>query len=95
MIGLPPQTRVKGVGRHNNNTLTWKLVAVKYSEDRNAKRFTDQIMKSDVNHVQYLKSTAFDKYVWPEIDDIDAVPKSKIIEIHKKTHIDRRSTFTF
>ena len=21
MIGLPPQTRVKGVGRHNNNTV--------------------------------------------------------------------------
>ena len=23
----------------------------------------------------------FGKYVWPEIDDIDAVPKCKIIEI--------------
>ena len=64
-----------------DDTLTWKWVAVKYSEDRNAKRFTGQIIKSDVNHVKYLKSTAFDKYVWPEIDDIDVVPKSKIIEI--------------
>ena len=77
------------------DTLTWKWVAVKYSEDRNAKRFTGQIIKSDVNHVKYLKSTAFDKYVWPEIDDIDAVPKSKIIEILNEPHMDRRSTFAF
>ena len=70
-------------------------MAVKYSEDRNAKRFTGQIIKSDANHVKYLKSTAFDKYVWPEIDDIDAVPKSKIIEILNEPHMDRRSTFAF
>ena len=36
-----------------DDTLTWKWVAVMYSEDRNAKRFTDQIIKSDVNHVTY------------------------------------------
>ena len=78
-----------------DDTLTWKWVVVKYSEDRNAKRFTGQIIKSDVNHVKYLKSTAFDKYVWPEIDDIDAVPKSKIIEILNEPHMDRRSTFAF
>ena len=64
-----------------DGTLTWEWVAVKYSEYRNAKRFIGQIIKSDVNYVKYLKSTAFDKYVWPEIDDIDAVHKSKIIEI--------------
>ena len=78
-----------------DDTLTWKWVVVKYSEDRNAKRFTGQIIKSDVNHVKYLKSTAFDKYVWPEIDDIDDVPKSKIIEILNEPHMDRRSTFAF
>ena len=78
-----------------DDTLTWKWVAVKYSEDRNAKRFTGQIIKSDVNHVKYLKSTAFDKYVWPEIDDIDAVLKSKIIEILNEPHMDRRSTIAF
>ena len=52
-----------------DGTLTWKWVAVKYSEDRNAKRFIGQVIKSDVNYVtvKYLKSTAFDKYVWPEI----------------------------
>ena len=49
-------------------------MAVKYS-DINDKRFTGQIIKSDVNYVKYLKSTAFDKYVWPDTDDIDAVPK--------------------
>ena len=52
-----------------DGTLTWKWVAVKYSEDINAKRFTGQVIKSDVNYVKYLKSTAFDKYVWLEIDD--------------------------
>ena len=51
--------------------------------------------KFDVNHVKYLKSTAFDKYVWPEIDGIDALPKSKIIEILNEPHMDRRSTFAF
>ena len=69
-----------------DDTLTWKWVAVKYSEDRNAKRFTGQIIKSDVNYVKYLKSTVFDKYVWPEIYDIDTMPKSKIIEILNRTN---------
>ena len=46
-----------------DDTLTWKLVAVKYSEDKNAKRLIGQIIKSDVNYVKYLKSTAFDNYV--------------------------------
>ena len=69
-----------------DDTLTWKWVTVKYSKDRNAKRFIDQIIKSDVNHVKYLKSTAFDKYVWPEINDKDAVPKSKIIDTYLTNH---------
>ena len=34
-----------------DGTLTWKWVAVKYSKDRNAKRFIGQIIKSDVNYV--------------------------------------------
>ena len=76
-----------------DGTLTWKWVAVKYSEDRNAKKFTGQIIKSGVNYVKYLKSTAYDKYVWPEIVDIDAVPKSKIIEILNEPHMEIRSTF--
>ena len=46
-----------------DGTLTWKWMAGKYSEDRNAKRFIGQIIKSDVNYVKYLKSTAFNKYV--------------------------------
>ena len=80
-----------------DGTLTWKWVAVKYSEDRNAKRFIGQVIKSDVNYVtvKYLKSTAFDKYVWPEIDDIDAVHKSKIIDILNEPQMDRRSTLAF
>ena len=77
----------------DDGTQTWKWVYVKYSEDSNAKIFTGQIIKSYVNYVKCLKSTAFNKYVWLEIDDIDVVPKSKIIEILNKTQMDRRSTF--
>ena len=48
----------KNGGTDNNSTLTWKWVAVKYSDDRNSKRFIGQIIKSDVDYVtvKYLKS---------------------------------------
>ena len=61
-----------------DDTLTWKWEAAKYSVDRNTMRFIVHIIKSVVNYitVKYLKSTAFDKYVWPEIDNIDVVHKS-------------------
>ena len=78
-----------------DNTLTWKWMSVEYSEVRNAKRFIGQIIKSDVNYIKYLKSTAFDKNVWPEMYGIDAVHKPSIIDILNKPQMDRRSTLAF
>ena len=63
------------------DSLNYKWVEVQYSKEKNAKKFTGQVVEAIDSKitVKFLKQAAPGKYVWPEIDDVDIIPRSNII----------------
>ena len=45
--------------------------------------------------IKFFKQTVPEKYVWPEVDDIDIISRSNIIDILKEPQMDRRDTLSF
>ena len=79
------------------DSLNYKWVEVQYSKEKNAKKFTGQVVEAIDSKitVKFLKQAAPGKYVWPEIDDVDIIPRSNIIAILNEPQMDRRDTLSF
>ena len=66
----------KNVSDIDSMDLSCKWVTTEYSKENNATEFKGQVMNAhdysnDYVMVKFLTQMAPEKYVWPEVDDID------------------------
>ena len=67
-------------------------VKVQYSQQKDARKFVGQVIRKSGEDIviKFLKKIpAFDKYVWPEIEEIDTVQSVNIVDILPEPQMDR------
>ena len=73
-------------------------VKVQYSQQKDARKFVGQVIRKSGEDIviKFLKKIpAFDKYVWPEVEEIDTVQSVNIVDILPEPQMDRRDRITF